>query len=762
MQRSFLERIIGPAIIIGVSTLLLVYIIGFFQIVPYAGLRFHNGTGEVLLIFDETQPGVIQLGDQIEKIGDLSLEEFRKSLTATFWDGASPGSMVPISLEREGEPLEVSWRFTGYTSAEFYDRLLSQWPLAFGFLLFGVLTFISVRPKNGLWLLMVIFNFSAAILLAVGSGASHSHLWYANHLLYLSVWLLVPVMIHLHWLFPIPFENGPEWVEKYLISAVYLVSAPLLILDLRSPGNNLYSFALLISFLISLGLMTFRFIVQKQARQQISLVARFTAVAIFPMVVFVILELANFHMNVRYENGAILTFPLISAGYLFAVWQGQVIPVQFRRNRVLSLSIYGALLIPISVVVVSLISSSQNEISPTVAVALILTSGVMGVMVFSRFQQWVERVILGIPVPMQNLLEIYSKNLADAQAPTVISASMGNLVLPTLLVQQSALLEIQTQSLVGILDYYGITEDQIPDIVMLRKLISSDELILSEAYIEELPAEFQWIRVVMPLTFDRELIGVWLLGARDPDDQYPQQILSMLESIAQQTTFVIINHQKTTRLRALFQANINRNEAERASLSRDLHDETLNQIALLQREYKDPNLQTSLDEITASLRKVIQGIRPDLLSFGLVTALEDLAYSFNERSTSTLVETSLEGPAGPLDGLQETELHIFRIVQQACENALRHAEADTITIEGKISQENIQMVIRDDGKGFAGTSRLDLTALIKRQKYGLSGIYERADLINADLKIESALGKGTQVRLVWPAPNPGVPPSISL
>jgi len=83
------------------------------------------------------------------------------------------------------------------------------------------------------------------------------------------------------------------------------------------------------------------------------------------------------------------------------------------------------------------------------------------------------------------------------------------------------------------------------------------------------------------------LIGVWLLGRRDPNDYYEDYVVQALETIAQQTTIAIINHHKSIRLRSLYEANINRNEAERANLARELHDDTLNTLAMLQREFQD-------------------------------------------------------------------------------------------------------------------------------------------------------------------------------
>ncbi|MEJ2757804.1 MAG: hypothetical protein P8046_04905 [Anaerolineales bacterium] len=750
-MRSLIEKNIPRAIFILVSTITLVYIIGYIQIVPYAGFQFDGVTGEVLLIFDKTQPQRLQIGDQIQKIGDLSLSAYQNDLRATFWDGAKPGDVVPVEIIRDGKSLVVPWRFTGYNTPEFNDRFYTPWIIAIVFLFSGIVSYNFIRPKNTLWALLIIYNFATAILIAAMSGASHSHLFYAAHMVHLTAWVLALVLIHLHWLFPIPFNSKLNWVEKYIIPGIYLVCIPLLVIDLQTPSKYLYVYALLISLLVSFFLLIFHTILQKQSRQQVWLILRFNFVATLPLLILIILDMVNIHFNIRISNWVLIAFPLVPIGYMVAIWQGQVGEAQFRSNRILALSIYLVTLFPITIALVNLLSSEQNTLSTPIAALLIIVFAVVSVMSFNSFQKLVERVLLRIPVPITDLVNHYSKNLADTETPQGISSSMKSLVLPTLLVRQSALLEFQFKPIANVLDSYGIEISQIPQGDTLKKLVDHGNPIPSNELIKQLPKEYQWIRVVMPLTFDQELIGVWLLGARDPDDVYHPEILSSLESIAQQTTFAIINHQKTARLRALYQANIHRNEQERASLSRDLHDETLNQIALLQREYSDPQLGESLNQITASLREVIQGLRPEMLSFGLINALEDMADSLNERSTTPPITVNLDGPALPLKGLQEIELHIFRIVQQACENAIHHASASAITIQGTVNAGLIDILVSDDGAGIEDASSLNLTVLINQQNYGLASMYERADLIKAAINITSRLGEGTQVQIIWPA-----------
>jgi GAF domain-containing protein len=78
-----------------------------------------------------------------------------------------------------------------------------------------------------------------------------------------------------------------------------------------------------------------------------------------------------------------------------------------------------------------------------------------------------------------------------------------------------------------------------------------------------------------------KLIGIWLLGRRDPDDFYAQSEISVLQTISNQTAIALNNIAHAELLHALYQADIERQEKERAALARGLHDEVLNQLAVL-------------------------------------------------------------------------------------------------------------------------------------------------------------------------------------
>ena len=175
------------------------------------------------------------------------------------------------------------------------------------------------------------------------------------------------------------------------------------------------------------------------------------------------------------------------------------------------------------------------------------------------------------------------------------------------------------------------------------------------ADVNRLPENLHWLKIIVPLTFDQQVIGLWLFGKRDPDDFYSATLIQQLQTLANQTSIAMVNTQQSQNLRALYQANITRHEMERTNLARDLHDDTLNSLTVLQRDVNDPQLIEKTERIIANLRKIVQGLRPGMLAYGLHTALEDLADMLNERQKNTQVQSNLEGRQVKLD--PEFELH---------------------------------------------------------------------------------------------------------
>ena len=204
-------------------------------------------------------------------------------------------------------------------------------------------------------------------------------------------------------------------------------------------------------------------------------------------------------------------------------------------------------------------------------------------------------------------------------------------------------------------------------------------------------------------------------------------------------------------------------EAERSRLAQELHDGPVQElIALAQRAERAQRLveqgqtvdagrlmaESRLAELAAvdELRRIIGALRPVYLDdLGFLPALEMLVRQMGERTTARV---TLEIEGTPRRFHPDVELAAYRIAQEALNNALRHAEARTITIHVGHEADGLALSIRDDGQGFAPPARPDV--LTRAGHFGLVGMQERATRLGGQLTIDSAPGAGTRVTMWLP------------
>jgi signal transduction histidine kinase len=141
-------------------------------------------------------------------------------------------------------------------------------------------------------------------------------------------------------------------------------------------------------------------------------------------------------------------------------------------------------------------------------------------------------------------------------------------------------------------------------------------------------------------------------------------------------------------------------------------------------------------------KRSIAALRPEILeSVGLLQALEQSAKSMMAGG-DIRVSASTSGPAHSIPvRISDT---LFRIGQESLANAVRHADPSTVLISLAYGESNLQLLVEDDGKGFL----VDADSA----GFGIRGMRKRADSISAELKINSAPGRGTAVRVIAPMP----------
>lgn len=226
-----------------------------------------------------------------------------------------------------------------------------------------------------------------------------------------------------------------------------------------------------------------------------------------------------------------------------------------------------------------------------------------------------------------------------------------------------------------------------------------------------------------------------------------QAFTGRLEEQVKARTAVIVqqDEQRRTLVRRLLAAT----EDERRRLARELHDEiaqllTVVQLSLHRLDIRAPELAHASELLVRTqqeVHRIIHDLRPSLLDdLGLPAAMKSYA---QEHLIQQGLQVSLEIEEG-LPSNPEIETVIFRIYQELVTNVLRHAKAEQVTIALESRDGKLVLDVEDDGEGF--------DPVAKAGGAGLTGMRERASLVNGTIAFESEPGEGTHVRVEIPLP----------
>ncbi|MFN0290406.1 tetratricopeptide repeat-containing sensor histidine kinase [Pedobacter helvus] len=204
--------------------------------------------------------------------------------------------------------------------------------------------------------------------------------------------------------------------------------------------------------------------------------------------------------------------------------------------------------------------------------------------------------------------------------------------------------------------------------------------------------------------------------------------------------------------------NQNKLQEQRLSISRDLHDNIGAQLSFIISAIdtikyyvkdKDENLIGRLSNIGSFAKETIQELRDTIWAMNkqgiTIKDLESRIANFIEKAKQSQSDTQIELQIA--DDVSETEvftgiqgLNIFRIIQEATNNAFKYAEANQIEI--LISKENsaLKFQVKDDGKGFQESEIEPGNGLLNMRKRALE--------LNSELKLQSEMGKGTEVNFI--------------
>ncbi|WP_078555838.1 sensor histidine kinase [Bacillus alkalicellulosilyticus] len=202
-------------------------------------------------------------------------------------------------------------------------------------------------------------------------------------------------------------------------------------------------------------------------------------------------------------------------------------------------------------------------------------------------------------------------------------------------------------------------------------------------------------------------------------------------------------------------------EEERKRLSREIHDGPAQMMAnlllrseLIERIYNERGIQEALSEIKdlrkmvklslGEVRRIIYDLRPMALDdLGLVPTLSKYIKTFAEHTNMKL---SFKNVGKEKRIPPQLEVALFRLVQEALQNAYKHANATEVEVKIEITDKKVIILVKDDGQGFDMKEK-------KEGSFGLIGMKERINMLKGEMKITSKLNVGTTIFIVVPLMN---------
>lgn len=267
----------------------------------------------------------------------------------------------------------------------------------------------------------------------------------------------------------------------------------------------------------------------------------------------------------------------------------------------------------------------------------------------------------------------------------------------------------------------------------------------------------------IPLRTGLETYGV-LLFAHPDAEFFTAERREVLEIIGSQAVVAIQNARLYRDLELEKERMMEIQEDARKKLARDLHDGPTQSVAALAmranfaRRLMDRDTRAAAEELfkiedlarrtTKEIRHMLFTLRPLVLeSQGLIAALESMAEKMHETFGQNVI---IDADPGVISMLEIGKQGVaFYIVEEAVNNARKHAKADHIWVHIKNAGEDlVRLEIEDDGAGF------DLGAVDSnyenRGSLGMVNMRERTELVNGVLQIDSAVGKGTRIKVMIP------------
>lgn len=710
--------------------------------VPYLGFTVSPATGEVRQVFVRTAQDVLIPGTKLTQVNLNSRKICSlENVWNCVWQRVVFEDEEIWSLTLESGQV-ILWTSTGFNVTEFLERLSGLWLGAVIFCWGGRMLIVKGLLESSLERLLLLQS-SLWIFGLIGLAWMQRGIEIGGWLFAIMLWLLAPVYFQFHWMFPLPLGKLPNifWVGLYGMFAFASMGVMwqqnlskiwyLLPIFLMVSGNFLLLMAqwwynvTCRSAVTRMGLTWLFGVPLIFAAWQVTMGEPFTAWE--PLMLLVCIT------------------PMIN---LITLYRHSANPMAEQFVSHLSISTFTVIFFGVVSTILGMLQLYFQDIKlgPDSTGLMLTTIMVIAHWGYVRLDRLLRRFYLGIyEFPAKTLTE-FGWAMATVNTAAEVTGVLRNYIFDPMRINKAVIFVHNGQQAQPLLQI-DVTDDEYPSLEVVTRWLEI-QYIPSPRDVHE-----TWVRKVLGLRSNDRLVGLCCLGKRTPENLYYAAEIQPMVRLLNQAIMVWTNLELTRSLRTQIQNNLTLQEQQRLNLARDLHDRVLGELGLLRRAVPDANPEfiAAYNQAVSRIREIISGLRPNMLNYGLHTA-------FTELADDPVVQIQVENPV-PIEVNvpqsaerypEAVELQIYRIVQQACQNACRHAAPSRISIEGELLPGKIKLVVRDDGRGISEIRPGKPGNVPGERRFGVHGMYERAMLIGANLHIgRNPGGKGTQVMLEW-------------
>ena len=708
----------------------------------------------VLQVVEDAYLDSVQPGDVILSIDDQPAR--RGALIFPF----PMQSTYEVMLERDGQ--QLSRQIIGDKSHFFRMWITTQVGLALAIWMVGFLTAQFAQPTQMSAVYVGLgFQLIAAGIISPGPtqyGAPGA--WLVGHVL---VFYFPFIMLYLS-LMPrqIPLSHKGQMLLKVgfygltglallaAVEAVWLFPERSLADYLPVRSSTLLTVVTGISIILSLIILFVRLSRSPRhsyARQQLKLLFIFLTLAVTPLFLFVILPIDQTLIFAPFPF--IYSFFLLApAGYFFVFYRQGYLVLDVVFSRVVTITV---LVVAIVMAYVTGIYFLQTLLGVTLSN---ITQGVYMLLLFGiaivsqkSVQHYVDLVVYGQGLLQDETVQEVNARLSENPEPATLAAIINDIA-GRIDVEQTAVLIRQAAG------YEALVGSTFPLVVSTGRW--EEAMCLRSQRAEWLAGLPQWVELSLPIKARGNVLGLLLLS-RPANGYFNGRQVRILEDVANTLAFGLLVIDLVETMHHLSQQALQEKEVQRHQIATEIHNEPLHALTALTMKIQVNDDESSLilqetadtvHRVTNDLRRIISGLRPPVLRESIEWIARQLVRQFQETHSCLRVVQRLD-IASQRQASEMTKAAFYYILTEMLNNISKHAQAKLVEIHLYYGEENLELLVCDDGEG-PGMAMQPLAELLRNQQLGVADMHRWAAVGGGSLTIRPNQPTGTFVHLNLP------------